>query len=85
MDKRISLRAQQASRVRLFLYQLGIFPMVFLIMMPVTLHFFGASPMEIPICIFCTVWILLATAWLSKKLLGSTDSDRPYGTTSDTD
>jgi hypothetical protein len=29
--------------------------------------------------------VLLATAWLSKRLLGSTNSDRPYKTTSDTD
>ena len=82
MDKQISLRAEQASRVRLFLYQFGIFLLVFLIMMPMTLYFFGASPIAIPVC---TVLVLLATAWLSKRLLGSTDPDRPYETTSETD
>ena len=82
MDKQTSLRAEQASRVRLFLYQFGIFLLVFLIMMPLTLYFFGASPIVKPISI---VLVLLTTAWLSKRLLGSTNSDRPYETTSDTD
>ena len=56
MDKQTSLRAEQASRVRLFLYQFGIFLLVFLIMMPMTLYFFGASPIAIPVC---TVLVLL--------------------------
>ena len=59
MDKQISLRAEQASRVRLFLYQLGIVLLVFLIMMPVAQYLFGASPIALPVC---TVWILLGSA-----------------------
>ena len=81
MDKQISLRPKQASRFHLFLYQLGIFLLVFLIMMPMTLFFFGLSPIAVPVCI---VLVLLATAWLSKRLLSSTDSG-PYETTSDID
>lgn len=64
MDNQISLRAEQASRVGLFLYQLGIVLLVFLIMMPMTLYFFGASLIAIPVC---TIWILLVTAWLNKN------------------
>ena len=67
MDKQSSLRAEQASRVRLFLHQRGIFLLVFLMMIPMTLYFFGASPIAVPVC---TVLVLLATAWVSKRLLG---------------
>ena len=82
MDKQSSLNAEQASRVSLFMQQLRIFPVVYLIMMPVTLYFFGASLIAIPIY---TALVLLAKAWFSKRLLGSTDPGRPYETTSDTD
>lgn len=67
MDKQSSLRAEQASRVRLFLHQRGIFLLVFLMMISMTLYFFGASPIAVPVC---TVLVLLATAWVSKRLLG---------------
>ena len=82
MNKQTPLRAEHASRVRLFLYQLGIFLLVFLIMLPLTLYFFSASPIVIPIS---TVLVLLTALWLSKRLLGSTDSDRPYESTAQPD
>lgn len=82
IDEQTSLRAEQASRVRKFLCELGVLLLVFLFVTSLMGYFFGASPFALPITV---VLITLSVTYLNKKLLGSTDPDRPYESTADTD